>query len=549
MATKVYFNGASRVLPGAYSTITSGEQNAPAALDYGKILIIDTGLGAEWGGGAGINGELDSGKDAVYQFDNISDYKDFLAGGMFWKLSEPLFFPLDGVEGVSTIYHVKAATTTAAKLTFTATGGGDNGGTFAFKCKDEGISANGILTDDHLDKGYGYTIETGVIDTDKWILKVWKGSWRGDYTDDIAYNEIDMADSDPDLVIQSDEFDNIQDLIDWANNTTSFGTYFELDLTNTVVTGTGDVDSDDVDEITTYSLAAGGTETYSTDDLDDILEAVVDLDYQFILCDKYGTDDYSSAYVSKIFSHVQDAETEYTKTLVIGGGSDEDEFTSEDGSLAIAAYFDSPRAIVVHSNSKTSTQEVSSGFRIWPSIYSAAIVLGRICGLAPQIPVTNKKVNIDGIVHVMLKKDQKRALNGGVTCIIPDQYNGGFKVLQGINTMQSNDYIFNSSGKSFSIQFERVVAQINRELVINSETELLNDENGVNANTLSSGILKTWTETYLQSRVATDVADNLLLSFKNVTVTKVDDYYKVSYGIVVNNEITKIFYTGYLFNS
>ena len=548
MATKVYFNGASRVLPGAYSTITSGEQNAPAALDYGKVLIIDTGLGAEWGGGAGINGELASGKDAIYQFDNISDYKEFLAGGMFWKLSEPLFFPLDGADGVSTIYHVKAATTTAATLSFVATGGGSNGGTFKLKIKDEGVSANGVVTDDHLDKGYAYTIETGVIDTSKWIFKVWKGSWRGDYTDGLSYSEIDKADSAPTLVIQSDEFDNIQDLIDWAENTTSFGDYFELD-SSSAVSGTGEVTSSDISSISGYVVASGGTETYSTTDLDDILDAVVDLDYQFVLCDKYGPDNYDNAFVTKIFSHIKDAETEFIKTMFIGGGADEDEFSSEDGSLDIAAYFNSPRAVVVHSNAKTTTQELSSGFRVWPSIYSAAVVLGRVCGLVPQIPVTNKRVAVDGLSHVMLKKDQKRALNGGITCIIPDQYNGGFKVLQGVNTLQKNTNLFDNSGQSFSIQFERIVAQINRELVINSETELLNDENGVNANTLSAGILKTWTETYLQSRVATDVADNLLLSFKNVTVTRVDDYYKVTYGIVVNNEITKIFYTGYLFKS
>ena len=173
--------------------------------------------------------------------------------------------------------------------------------------------------------------------------------------------------------------------------------------------------------------------------------------------------------------------------------------------------------------------------------------MGRTCGLQPQIPITNKQIDIDGVVHNLNNKEQELALDSGVLAVISDQYRGGFKVLQGVNTLQDNKVLFNALGKSHSIQFERITAQINRELIINSQLDLLNQDNGVNVNTLSPGILKTWIETYLQSRVAVPLADNLILSFRNVTVTRIDDYYKITYGIVVNNEITKLFYTGYLF--
>ena len=93
----------------------------------------------------------------------------------------------------------------------------------------------------------------------------------------------------------------------------------------------------------------------------------------------------------------------------------------------------------------------------------------------------------------------------------------------------------------------RIIQQINHELVVNAEIDLLGDENGVNSNTLSAGILKNWTEDYLQSRTATTTQDNLILSFRNVNVTKTADYYNVTYGVVVNNEINKIFFTGFLF--
>lgn len=546
MATKVYFNGRERILPGTYSTIVSGEQNQPINLDYGRVLIIDTGGGANWGGGSGIAGSLKTGKESVYQFDDIESYKDFVKGGIFHKISEALFFPNGSDIGISRIYHVKAAETVPAIMTFTATGGGAAGGTFKIKCRDEGVIGNGILTSTHLDKGYAYTIESGVVDNAKFIFKVWKGTWSGNHTDNISFNEIPKLDAPAKLVVQSPEFNNIQNLIDWANQSRQFNDYFVLDNTSAVV-GAGTVNSADVTAASTYVVASGGTESYSTTHLDSVFEAINDLDYQFILCDKYGTTDYSNAMVTKIFTHIKSNNTQFIKTMFIGGGQSESEFKSTNGSIDIATYFSSNRVVVVHGAVKTSSQLNGVGFRTWPSLYHAAIVLGRICGLQPQIPVTNKQIGVSGLVHNITKRDQELGLSKGVLMTIVDQYRGGFKVLQGVNSLQDNNNLFNSLGQSHSIQFERIVSQINRELIVNSEIDLLGDVEGVNVNTLSPGLLKTWTETYLQSRVATSDSDNLLLSFRNVVVTKVDDYYKVSYGIVVNNEITKIFYTGFLF--
>jgi len=549
MATQVYFNGKLRKLPGAYSKITSGEQNTPANLDFGKVMIIDNGLGAGYGGGSGIAGSLSTGKDSVYQFSDVDSYKSFLKGGLLWKLAEKLFFPYPGVSGVSTIYHAKAADTVAATMTFTATGGGAAGGTFKVKVKDEGLAGNGAMTSSHLDKGYGFTVEVGVVDNTKFIFKIWLGQWKGDHTDGLAYNEIAKASTTPILVVQSPEFNNIAELITWADTDIAFGNYFIKDATSAVV-GAGTVTTADVTGLVgAYQLASGGTETYSTTALDTVLDSIKDLDYQFILIDKYGSD-YNNALVTKIFNHIKDASTDFNKTLIIGAGADESTFSSTGGSLDTAVYFNSNKAIVVHGGVKETTELLAGGYRIWPSIYHAATVLGRICGLQPQIPITNKLISVDGLVHNIKDKDKERALDKGVLVTVQDHARGGFKVLQGVNSLQDNKILFNNLGQSHSIQFERIVNQINRELVVNSQTDLLNNEQGVNVNTLSPGILKTWTETYLQSRVAAGAeADNLLLSFRNVVVTRVDDYYNVSYGIVVNNDITKIFYTGYLFKS
>ena len=126
MSYSVYFNNRQISLPGAYSTIVSGETNPARSLDYGKLLIIDTGkFGANFGGGAGINGELANGQDAIYVFQNLSDFRKYQKGGMFWKIAEALFTPdpsNPAAIGISELYFVRAATTKAASMKFTTSG-------------------------------------------------------------------------------------------------------------------------------------------------------------------------------------------------------------------------------------------------------------------------------------------------------------------------------------------------------------------------------------------------------------------------------------------
>ena len=94
MASTFYWNNKQISLPGAYSTIVSGETGPARQLDYGKVLVIDTGTySAGFGGGAGINGENTSGQNAIYTFDTISDFRGFMKGGLWWRVAEALFAP------------------------------------------------------------------------------------------------------------------------------------------------------------------------------------------------------------------------------------------------------------------------------------------------------------------------------------------------------------------------------------------------------------------------------------------------------------------------
>ena len=547
MATEVFFDNRIVKLPGAYSTIVSGEQSQPLALDYGKVLVIDTGVeGANWGGGSGIDGALASGKDSIYTFNNLEDYQSFLKGGLFWKMADALFKPdkKTGAPGVSQVIHAKAATTAKATLSFTATGGGTAGGIFKVNPLDEGVCANGVMTSSHLDKGYGYTIETAPIDSAKWVYKIWLGTWTGDYTDSIAYNEIAKADTTPKLMATSPEFNNIQTLIDWATEDSAFGQYFVLDATSAKV-GTGVVNSADISALTgAYQLATGGTESYSVTNLGLVLDAVAEEDFSFIICDQYGTDDYDSSEVTAITSFIV-GDSKFKRFLFVGGGADESEF---DDSLGMGAYYNSPYVKVTHANVGLASDLTADGFRYWPSVYHAAVMLGRTAGKQPQIPLTNKSLGVDKLVHSLTKAQKERALDAGIMVTHWNQYIQKFVCLQDVNTLQDNKRLFTAQGKSHSGSFMRIVEQVNKELVVNAEIDLLSDENGVTVGSLSAGKIKNWTETYLTNRLSTAETDNLLLDFRNVTVTRQGDAWKVNYGIVVNNEINKIFFTGFLFS-
>ena len=85
MATSKYFDGKIRKLPGVYSDIKSGIQNLPQTSDYSKVLILDTGTGAAYGGKSGINGENESGVDSIYEFTDLVSAREFWKGGIMWN--------------------------------------------------------------------------------------------------------------------------------------------------------------------------------------------------------------------------------------------------------------------------------------------------------------------------------------------------------------------------------------------------------------------------------------------------------------------------------
>lgn len=552
MATSVYFNGKLRTLPGVYSTITSGDSTASRSLDYGTVLIIDTGVyGAGYGGGSGVNGEYQQGLDTVYEFDDLNDFRDFVKGGMYWKCAEALWKPdpqnADAV-GISKLLFVRACTTKAAKMTFTATGGGANGGTMVIKTIDEGLNANGVTEEidgtTYLKTGYAFTVTAGTENPEAIVMSLWRGTFTGLYTDpvtgvELSYNELTVEQSTPNLICQSPECATMAELVNWAQTDENFGARFLLD-DETAIKGTGEVNASDVVE--GYQLAAGGTETYTPNtDLQSVLGQIADVEYNIVITDQVGANCRSAA-MQSIVAH-RNLDAKFDKFVYVGAYDSRANFET---SLAIAQQYNNAFVCVVHGGIGTASDMVASKVRWWGVFYNLCQVVGRVSGKPPYVPVTNKTIGGDKLQMIPNEKEMEKAVKAGLIVVYPNPYLRRFVVLQGVTTLQDNKLLFNKKGQSFSIQFMRILAQLNKECVVNAEIDLLGDENGVNMNTLSKGALETWTINFLQTRVATENQDNLITRFQNVVATRVDDYYKVTYEVVVNNEVTKIFFTGFL---
>jgi len=390
-----------------------------------------------------------------------------------------------------------------------------------------GVDASNLLS------GYAYTIETGVVNTSKWIYKLWRGTYKGLYSDSIPYDEIASTSAFPVLVSQSPEFDNIQTLIDWATTDGDFGKYFVIDVTS-AKTGAGTVTSADILNIKSYQAGTGGTATY--DKIDEALEAIKDLNYNYILTTSSTANPSTDTTIMKIVDHIT-IDAKYDKYLIVAG--DDDTLAT---TIGYAEEFNTEKVNLVHGGIHKNSRLAASGYRVWEAFFHAAYYAGRLLGLAPQVPLTYKAINVDGLVDVLNERDQLKADSAGVLATVWDADFGKFINLHDVNTLQESDFVLNNDGLSHLIQIERIKAQLNKELIINSKLDLLSDPAGVNRDSLSAEIAVEWTKTYLQRKLGT-----LLVAYRNVTAVQQEDVIFVDYEASPNSEIKSIFFTGRLY--
>ena len=669
MATRFFFNNQEIYIPGAYSQVKSGIKNPSLALAFGNTLLIDTSIGAKgglFGGGAGINGTLATGKDSHYTFDNVRDFRNFVKGGLPWAIAGPLFLPGGGATaGISSLTYIRAKTTSPATIfiPFGAYFGesdsdGDitNDGSLTIQVRDEGYCGNGVLGDETratctvtitnagsasdtitiridgevaatyavqtgdsianvvsglvssfndygftevvtsttstitfyaphgyaeelngdpatisvtgsvagssgnfsggaegtiLTRGYGATVVAGLLDDTKYIVKFWRGSFRG-LDDDIlltgtttAFDGLNETSTKPELVVQSPEVSTVQEIVTWmqdeAGDGFTFNQYFKLS-SYSIATGTDEIIDQDLTN--NYIKATGGTESYSATDLQAALDSIEDLTFDFILADRWGDNARSSPNISIVDFVTNTAKIK--PDVYIAAGATVGEFNSgaATASTTISVAYDSQYVTVVHGGAKV-TDVGGRNFKQYDSIWKAATLLGREAGLAPQVPLTFKNIGIQGETHTLTVKEQKIALNSGLLVTKPGD-SSGFEVLKGINTLQNNKYLVNPDGSTHSKQLARIVRQINKEITVNAKEVLLKKPNGANRNTVSVEDVKEFVKTFLQDRVSKRDEDNLLISFRNVEVTLSQDAYEIVYGIEANTEISFLFFTAFL---
>lgn len=551
MAILVNFDGKQILEPGSYSRITSGFSPAPAASTYGDVVLVDTGSGKGFGFGAGVNGELAQGNDAVYEFASATDAKAAIRGGLLYDLMDYLWTPAKNGRGPRRVFVVRAATTVAAKGTMNYT----NGSGLIIAAKNEGTGGNGTVANSVLTNGYGWKLKAGVVNTAKFIVEFYEGTYRGADANGVDY-EVAASKVANKIIVRSDEVATVQELIAWMKNSATFKAYFAITAEPAAYPNGGALVAGDLATLgTQINVFAGGTTAYNVADVDSALEAVEEMENSLFLCDNYGIVGNPTAQEIldgankgaqcsanvKILSHILNNATYTDKYMFVGGGKDSSEYTAAGGTLATTAFYDSESVVVAHSDVLVPGL-FGGSTRYMSTLYHAAMACGLVAGLEPQVPATFKALRVLGVKHVMKKSDREKALTGGVWHL--RKVGGQWVVNQAINSLQRNSSLFNTDGSSYEISIKRIKHQLNKELKIDLATQLA--AIGANYNLVDAEDVKLFVERKLQSKVATRQVDNLIISFRSVVVTLVGDAWDTQYCFVVNGPINKMFTTGFM---
>jgi hypothetical protein len=541
MATSHYFNGRTVKLPGAYSAVKSVSPTVFTSASYSKALIINTNPAQGFGGS--VDGELTRDADALYRLRSLSEAQAFLKSGQLWQLTQPLFIPsrLEGTTGASEVYYINALTTIAPTLSPTLDGGTNR---LVLKCKDEGVASNGVATAGHLDSGYALSIESGLRDTTKFIIKIWLGTFKGVYTkDNTPYDGLFASDCPPELVSASPEVSTLREYLDWAVTDENFNNGFVIDpqtsSDHTFVAADMTANA--------LVLATGGTSTYNLANLQAALEILRKIDFNAILS-LSPVDETGSDVINSRLQYFAQSESKNPKYIVVPGKSTGNASTDLSANIAAAKVFNSERVWVVNGTPRKNVSYVPGKFREYDSTYLAALVTGRILGLPPQVPATFKDLDIDGLTGGLSDLQKEDALDAGVLCVHYDDDLEYYSIVRAINTLQKNTQIQNPDGSTFSIQVSRICTQLNTDLATNAKVELFGNNVGANLFTVSPEYMKGWTEVYLQNLVATDIRDNLIVGWSNVSVERRADAYYITYKFETNTEISFAFFTGFAVN-
>lgn len=535
MATVVNFHGKNYIEPGSYAATVYNPTSVVNVAEFGNVMIIDTGLSlatvngvnTEFAGGSGINGDLAKGLKSVYQFENYEDFLSFIGGGLVGDIANKIFTPIDGVLGAPKLYYVRAATTEAAKIELTIS----SGNKLTLTCKNEGLCGNGVEVDSVLKVGYSAQIVAGETD-DTFKLVVYKGSFMGEDSYGEPYGAYSLSDAKPNLIAESGDYTTLQQLYDWASSNKQMLAHFNVEMV-----GSGATALDAVSK----TLASGGTTSYlNSGEYDAVLEAIAEMDITFFLCTNMNADNgaaINSNTNGKLFTHIKNTAKFTSHMFVPGGEEDDDLFGESNCSEATAKYYDSDQVVVVH-GSPIVTRKDQNGTKQLHAIYLTAAIMGLNAGMAPQTPLTFKRVGYGAFAYDLKRRERERALQAGIMHV--RNVSGYWCVNQGVTTLQNNKKTIADDGQTFELSISLIKAQLNKELITDGQLRFT----GLTAAQASPESVKNFTETKLASFVASPGNDNLLISWRNVKVTAKNSDYFITYDFVPNVPVNKTFFVG-----
>lgn len=543
MATVVNFQGKNYVEPGAYAAIVYNPTSVANVAEFGNVMIIDTGLsfntvGAqqlEFSGGSGIKGQLAQGLKAVYEFTTYEDFLAFMGGGLVSDIAEKIFTPRAGVLGTPKLYYTRAATTTCAKIELVfATTAGDPAveHKLVLTCKNEGVAGNGYAVDGVLKAGYAAKVIAGSA-SGTFRIQIYKGQFAGVDASGEPFGAYSLAAAPVNILAESEDLETLQEAYEWASTNRIINSAFKVTMAGSGSTALIAV---------SQTLASGGTTVYlNNSEYEAVLEAITELDVTFFLCTNLNAAagaGVAAATNSKLFTYLKGNDVKFTQFMVVPGGADDtDLFGESNCSEAIAKYYDSEQAIVVHGSPVVERKDKTGNKELEP-IYLAADIIGMAAGAAPQTPLTFKRTGYNSFVYDLKKKGRVKALQAGILHV--RNVSGYWCVNQGINTLQDNRLTVAPDGQTFEISIALIKAQLNKELILEGERRYT----GQTVAQASPEAVKNFTETKLASFVATPGNDNLIISWGNVKVSAQNGDYRVTYDFVPNVPLNKMFFVG-----
>jgi len=143
-----------------------------------------------------------------------------------------------------------------------------------------------------------------------------------------------------------------------------------------------------VGDLTTYAdinLSVGGVENYGSTQLNDVLDNIQDVDFTYILANDYGVGA-QSANNTRIQSWLNQ-ESRFDRFMFVGAQATQTNYNNGvNSSVDTANYYDDEKVLVVHGGPRLRSRITGSGYREYSALSKAAMVLGRIAGLEPQVP-------------------------------------------------------------------------------------------------------------------------------------------------------------------